>query len=465
MAVENIRERVNQTRRHLESLRRETLDWIEIRQRGDKLLQYDTQLTTLKTQLEFLLGKISSELGSVSLAGGSIGAYAALRRIDKRLLWVRRLWSYFQSRFDQRLDSSLAPLLHAADEIVWSCFAQPFRNADGGKAPPAVPLPFLTPSYSPYAIPRDEPPQDLRSDVDAEFLGEMLKQLPIPVTGIPDTAVAEPWSLAYLAHEIGHHVQFDFAGGSLLQTFGDALKVVGGVRWQGWSKELFADFYSLLMLGPWALWALAELVWSDPTTMLDDSNPRYPCPLVRLLLMKVANKLKIDGTAALRGLQKSAVLDGPPAILRGRDLKPVARADLDQVKAVAGAIVSTAYLGRTLTSLCSFSPAEFTKPNGTVPLWGDALRGNGVMVRQGSLESARLVLAGGVAAWATVREIEDDQARDTARVALRRELLDSIVANREDITRAAEEPEEIEVAARNDRLAAILLGDLPGPDL
>src|SRR5262249_47297549 len=151
----------------------------------------------------------------ISFEDGKRSIYSNCRSVDRRLLWIRRLWAYFQSKFDQRYDDRLRGLLRAADDVVWSCYAQPFRTL-GINNVPSLPLPFVASVYSPFAIPRDEPPQDLRSDVDAGFLSQMLREMPIPVVGIPPNSVDEPWWLAYLAHEVGHHVQFDLQGGTLI---------------------------------------------------------------------------------------------------------------------------------------------------------------------------------------------------------------------------------------------------------
>ncbi|SOE97715.1 hypothetical protein SAMN05414139_10873 [Burkholderia sp. D7] len=461
-ALVGVGERISQTRRVLESLQDDIRGWVRKRELSDKNWQYVTQLGTLQTQLEYLLAKIEEQVRAVRATEGERSVYAALRVIDRRLIWIRRLWTYFQSKFDQRLDESLAPALLAADEIVWSCFVQPFRQA-GATELPAVPLPFVALAYSPYAIPRDEPPQELRSDVDAEFLKAMLKQIPIPVTGFPPLAVDEPWWLAYLAHEIGHHVQFDFDGGSLLPAFADMLGAAGGTRWRGWGTELFADYFSLLMIGPWALWALAELVWSTPAAMLDDSNPRYPCALVRLRFMEqAANALGLKGTASLRGLVAGDLLNSGPVTMRGRDLREAARDDLKSADNVAQAVVQAQYgpFG-TLQTLCKFSSQDFD-PGGTVALWSKALRGEGAMMRKGSLESARLVLGAGVGAWAMTREIADPAKRAERRLSLKSALIEAIRASREDIVRAAQTPSRADLETSNERLAGLLLGDVPG---
>ncbi len=217
----------------------------------------------------------------LGLAGSALGVYAKSRLLERRFCGSGAC-SHFQSKLDQRQDDQYKGLLAAADEIMWSCYMQLFRRAGVEKYPPH-PLPFVTNAYSPYAIPREELPVELRSDVDAAFLTEMLRQMPIPVTGVQSLALEEPWWLAYPAHESGHHVQFDFDGGSLVESFEQTLYDAGKPLGAGWSKQP-SPTYSLLMIGSWALWALAELVWEDRASMPPGCQPRYPAPaLVRLI--------------------------------------------------------------------------------------------------------------------------------------------------------------------------------------
>src|SRR6476646_1922054 len=163
-------ERIRQSRRGGERLALAVKTWIDDWEKRDVQQQYVTQLGSLRNQLEFLIREIQTEVdGLAGPAQDARTVYQRCRKIDRRILWVERLFAYFQTKFDQRLDPRYQTLLAAADEVVWSCYAQPFATIKAAK-PPAVPLPFVAAVYSPYAVPRDEPPQDLRSEVDAEFL-------------------------------------------------------------------------------------------------------------------------------------------------------------------------------------------------------------------------------------------------------------------------------------------------------
>src|SRR5690348_13226212 len=134
------RELVNQTRRELNRLRTEIGTWIALRRK--KTNASNTQLDTLESQCNFILCEIGRSLGTISLAPPPWQAYADCRKGDRRLLWVRRLWSYFRSKFDQRDsdDTGLKLTLAAADDAVWSCYVQPFRSAKRTPMPVRCPM-------------------------------------------------------------------------------------------------------------------------------------------------------------------------------------------------------------------------------------------------------------------------------------------------------------------------------------
>src|SRR5215469_10099879 len=128
-------ERIFQSRRGLEALRLRVSTWIDEWKNRDIQQQYVTQLDSLWNQFAFLVREIGCQVGGISpvTAEGARSVYARCRKIDRRTLWVERLFSYFQTKFDQRLDSRYQTLLEAADEVVWSCYAQPFATIKAAK--------------------------------------------------------------------------------------------------------------------------------------------------------------------------------------------------------------------------------------------------------------------------------------------------------------------------------------------
>lgn len=131
-----------------EDPRREICPWFKSRQASDKQGQYVTHLGILKNQIGVLLGKVENQLGDVTTGDGPLSVYGKCRAIEKR------------------------PLCG-------------FRTAGVERSPPH-PLPFVSTVYPACAIPRDEPPPELRSDVDSEFLVAMLNPARESTGGFPD---------------------------------------------------------------------------------------------------------------------------------------------------------------------------------------------------------------------------------------------------------------------------------------
>ena len=216
-------------------------------------------------------------------------AYADCRVIDLRLLWIRRVWEFFRDKYDQRNEARTGEMLVAADEVVWSCYSQPLDRLKAfapNLSPQPPPLPYLETRYSPEAFPAELVPSSLKSEVDADFLRRHLHRLPISVVRLPPACVEAPWWLVYLGHEVGHHIAAQLFTPERRQAVLDA---VGGddgerARWERWAGEVFADVYSVLMMGPAAVWSMVELEMGSQAQM---STPRtaYPSPAVRLLLL------------------------------------------------------------------------------------------------------------------------------------------------------------------------------------
>lgn len=440
------RQRYAQSERELKQLRGEIDEWCARRTKADTHKQYVTQLTALGERFEAMLGLLEGMLGEISLTGSTGEVYAACRDADTRLLWIRRVYQWYATKFNQRDDTTLQDVLAAADEIVWSCYAQPFRALK--QKPPPVPLPFVDPTFSPFAIPRVMPPTDLLANVHSQELMELLNELPVPVVAFPPNCLEQPWWLAFLAHEVGHHVYFDLLPDTgLVTTLPKDIKDAG-VHWPSWHHEMFADLYSVLMIGPWGSWALSELVWGTDVTMLDDTNARYPAPLTRLMFMaEVAQQLKVDPAPALRGLEPDDLLAAPPSIPGWPDRRDSIRKDNGYITGLVETLLTKVKPnGKKLATLCEFDAGEFNdvadaarkKPKGDVPLWADALRGKSAMKVRQDLRSVRVLLASAVQAWSQIVEIADDDLREQQRVQLKTEMLSKIVKSREEVTREAE---------------------------
>ncbi|MGH8907020.1 MAG: hypothetical protein ACRD0K_10995 [Egibacteraceae bacterium] len=448
--------RIEATEGEIARLRAELDAWVRHREGRDPTGQYVTQRLTLREVVVRTLARIEADVDAIDPGRPTDEVYERCRADDERAVFVRRYWSWFRSKFDQRDEPIVGDVLRAADEVVWSCYAEVFRSADLPLGP--APLAYIEPRFSAEATPRITPPRDLKQG--DELLGRHIAQLPIPVIALPPMCIDRPWWLVLLAHETGHHVQYDLGDGLLIDTFGPALARLaretgrvdedGSARWQGWDREVFADVFSVLTAGPWAGWAIIELETGAPQRLVRRDN-LYPPPLVRTALMAaLASELGVAGPAEaiLPGLDELDVAE--PAATR-------AAADLAAVPSLASALLKERFAGLApLDHLCGWRSGYFA-PGGRVEGWRDDLLATSEPPVSSRLESARLCVAGGVAAWQRIANATSDRAeRAERREWLAQRLRRALPRCREPGTRAA----ELIAVPAVDRLARDLSEDL-----
>jgi hypothetical protein len=433
--------RVEASLHRLGCLRAEIFDWTQRRQKLDKRNQYVTQLASLRATLDSALERLSAKACGFAPRSAA-EAYDLCREFDDRLLVVRRLWRWFADKFDQRDVDQFAKTLSAADEVVWSIHAGIMRAVHDGDVPAPAPLPYFDELGAPEAVPRDEPPRDLRLTDYDEALQLILARLPIPVIGLGADTWEAPWELALLGHEVGHHLQYDLLPGrQLVESVGKAVASAAGggetgAQWRWWSRELFADLSGLVTIGPSSLTALLPLEFGAERHMLDRERGRYPAPVVRLkVIAAMAGKLGLDVADALRGTASNGQAplgDAAPA-----QASALIRADLDQAPKVAAALVDCTVSGNdTLATLSGFSAREFAL-DGAIWQQADQLMRNDEVVDTG-IRAARDLASAGVVAWQRLITIADRTERDRRLAMLGAILVDSIIASAEEETRAVE---------------------------
>jgi hypothetical protein len=412
--------RVQRTRIELHRLRTDHEAWISRQREKPEAERYKTQLEAIDRLIDRSADRLRTELKSLDLSVSQAAIYEACRTFDLRILWLRRVWQFFREKLDQR-DTDLGDVLRAADEIVWSCYQQVFERARQ-IAPElkagASPLPFIESRYSPSTFPADLVPSGLQSEIDRPFLRENLNRLPVPVVRLQPSCVTGPWWLVYAAHEVGHNVHYDLLEGKALvdayqelveRTVRDAKgNEADASRWGGWSREIFADVFSVLMMGPWAVWAMVELELQGDEGMVA-RREQYPSAVVRLeLLAATADAVGLDGRSALRGLRPREVAARSVGATR----------DLEFVDAVVAA--SLGVLPGTsvkLARLCNFRLSDFQSTENRE--WGrvEALRATlvtgGMPVLEPALESPRLAASGSLAAWSSLMGAADEHRRSS----------------------------------------------------
>ncbi len=445
--------RIERTTRELQLLDAQITAWIDGRGRNDRLGQYQTPLAHLKYALCGSLAGLREAVERTKPDHPADVVYPTCRSFDYRLMLVHRVWSWYRVKFEQRDIDEFKPVLAAADEVIWSCYAAPFRVASqrsGDIRRGPAPLAYIESRFAPEAIPRDEPPLDLRSDAGDAIVHDYLAKLAIPVVGIPPTCLDNPWWLVYLGHEVGHHLQYDLSPDwALIEEFGELLfqtartapaPVLGkdeAERWRQWSGEIFADACSVHAMGPWAVTAMAELERGDEASMLARGRPRYPPAAVRLdLLSRLAAKL--GGAVTLpAGTAAGALVDGPP-LMRGHvDLRQAAEQDRRMLGKIVGAISDWSLDGLGgFRELFGWNAAELA---GYVDHWTTLLLSDEKLFPDVSLPAARQLAAATAAAWAKVAGIADAEQRELARAKLAARALKIIATSREEQTRAPDE--------------------------
>jgi hypothetical protein len=180
-------------------------------------------------------------------------------------------------------------------------------------------------------------PPDLRDEGEAtSLLKEHLNKMPAPVVRMAPACVAAPWLVVYLAHEVGHHLQYDLLPERRLVTeFRQVVETAveqntgsktEAAKWGGWSKEIFADLFSVMAVGKAAVWAMGEMEFTSAKG-LDEERTGYPPAGTRMaLLAEACDRLTGtgSGTATLSGLYspppdavRQAVLDAALGPLPG----------------------------------------------------------------------------------------------------------------------------------------------------
>jgi hypothetical protein len=471
--------RIDASRRECDGLRGEVERWVRERTRADTQGQYQTQLAYLGDALTGALIALRAALDAADGGAARGDVAAACRAFDRRSALIRRTWTYFRTKFAQRDDPATAKVLAVADELAWSCHAGVFREAalHADVRQPPAPLPFLDSQETPAAIPRDEPPLELRPDEDDAIVREHLKALAIPVISLPYRCVSDPWWLALVAHEVGHHIQFDLAPDfELVGSFRRRLREAafgshaGDERaareWATWADEVFADACSVCSLGPWALSPIAELELGDARAVLTRRRSRYPPPLVRLALMaEMSDSLGVATTPLDSGIELEDATDGPGMFDGPRDLRAAAAADLRAVPALAAAALASPLPALPdLPRLHGWDTADHLAGRdfrAVVDAWRDGLLDRGDLDPERSLRAPVRVISAAVAAWTELAGESDGIRREEARAALAERLLEFLPRCREEGTRAAEPVAMGDAGAIADELTALLLHHTP----
>jgi hypothetical protein len=423
--MENLirRERTQQEYIHL---KKQVDNWLEKRRMKDREGEYRGRQAT---RLDIIEGVLNSAIDVLreGIAGIDVAedrdtgiVYQECREYDEALVWLERIWEFFREKYTQRDgETKAAILLEAADEVVWSCYHPVFEilKTCTGKQK-AAPLAYLATEYSPAAWQSDkEIPAGLKVGAEVPGLENFIRTLPLGVVRLPPWCINQPWWLIFIAHEVGHHILYDLGKAKVIaeeasrgaeknQLPEDLIQY-----WKFWSEEIFADAYSVLMFGEYAIWGLWEIVRASKQAMLQRSI-RYPAADVRLYLMiETIRQLKFINLDEPK-------TDSENKLTKWRSsLKADILNSLEATNLEIGQTFLTYLLTTPLDDLSGSlihigekfqDQAEF---NNRSTYWGDHLHQDSLPPPEASLEQARWILAGSLLGWQASNHISNSMAR------------------------------------------------------
>ncbi|MBV9958801.1 MAG: hypothetical protein JO360_10285 [Acidobacteria bacterium] len=442
--------RLEELHRRLVKLSGRITEWLRHHHESDRddkgvyMGRHKSQLEAIESVLSGAIEKIHELLLEIDPSADVGAVYEQGREYEEALIWVERLWIFFREKIDQRDDAQLKDLLRAADEVVWSCYRQVFiAAAKKGVQQGPTPLTYIDAQYSPASVQTDKGlPSHLKLQAEIDVLDQYHEVLPIPLLRLPPWCIEAPWWLVFIGHEIGHHIQHEL---ELVAYFAQGVKAAAATvdgadaeSWGRWGEEIFADIFSIMMMGPSAVWAITEVEWRTYSQM-SEPKTTYPPALVRLALMaQVADQLMsdaqgvpgTDGTAALRGIRldaEAAKLETEmkvvPAVI-AFSLKPLPR-----------------NLG-TLQELCGFDAEIFRRSYGKAAKWSRFLRDVGTMPVEPRVETARQLTSGALIAWAELSadQTKTEAVREAERLSLVAKTQELLIRNAPQGTRAPLSP-------------------------
>jgi hypothetical protein len=333
--------------------------WLQISAPGGDLEKHCTQIRAITSVLTLHVASLDADCngaGEQAILAGAAGR-------ERDLLAVHRIWDFFRAKLALRFVPWFGEYLGVADELAWSCYEPAQRRVEGdvGKEPPLV---YLNGGSSPLTLPRGSgwlaeqvPDEELR----AEQLEDALRELPIPVIGVPWFHARHLPDAPVIGHEVGHDVERDLGLTAVLRSLvGRGLCASRApedrrAAWQSWCGELFADVYGTLAGGPAYVGALMDFVAGPRHRVVQEWRGNgawgsYPTRTLRVLACtRVLERLELGEQASLLRERWRAAY--PSHAMSDHE---------DDVPHVVDALVDGGWPqlgGGPLTSLIAFTPA------------------------------------------------------------------------------------------------------------
>jgi len=282
--------------RKLDSLTSELQRWREESEESKPFEKHHSQIRRISSQLTGLQEALRAKLQGYAQAGTLL---SACPQLEEDILDLHCVWDFFRSKLALRAVPFFKKYLAAADELAWKCYkpARSRAHAVGGQARPIKepPLVFFDANSSPFARFRlsayESVGENRQRSTDTTGLPPLIQVLPIPLIGTPWFQAHHLSDALILSHEVGHIVEDDFRLTSTLQ----GLLGKAGVpderlpAWAAWLREVFADVYGCLALGPAFVSALMDFLAAEPQHITHQRLDAlrwgpYPTRFLRVLL-------------------------------------------------------------------------------------------------------------------------------------------------------------------------------------
>ncbi|MCG6904394.1 MAG: hypothetical protein LJE68_17120 [Rhodobacter sp.] len=300
-----------------------------------------------------------AQLGRRAEATSSTPALSAFARMKDDVTRGTRsteaIWHFYDDIFGQRR-GALADQLAAMDRIALDCYQTSFMGLGRARSlPTPPPMAYSQPAVGPATY---------RRNVPVPRIGRQAN--PFPLVRLPFHRLMNPWSLGAVPHEIGHNLHADLnlwkiTPGLIRARLADLGRSPTAQRtWSLWHKEIYADLIGVLLIGPYYVESLFDVVGKSPTRVARfRSGAVHPTSYLRpfistALLRRIGFPTRADAyDEGWRRIYSPGVAARLPAHLR-KGFRQTAAAIVD----VLCFKPMDAYGGKALSQVVRFRPQD-----------------------------------------------------------------------------------------------------------
>lgn len=241
-------------------------------------------VNSLLARVRAVVTDSARRLAAVASGPPTAARLAAVQRLKAEntaiIADAERVWQFFWEILSQR-QTFVAPMLLAADRIALDCYQWVWQGLGRARSiPTPPPFSFLESGIGPATY---------RRGVTMARIGRLPN--PFPLVKLPYHRMVTPWTLGAVPHEVGHNLQADLGlwlavPRALWRRFArEGLpREVAGI-WVRWTKEIWADLVSVLLIGPAYIGSLKDVVGRSPeeVTFFAPAGV-HPVPWLRVLI-------------------------------------------------------------------------------------------------------------------------------------------------------------------------------------